>query len=92
MHARLGEPLPDDPRSFCTNCGERTSLVRQPNGTKVALSDAPGSYVIRNSVAYRSGTNAGYARHSDVCTHRLSAMLIDDPKAAEFLWGKECGS
>jgi len=86
MRPRLGERLPDEPLSICTNCGERSWLITQPNGTNVALADQPGPYVIRDGVAYRCATNDGYARHADFCTHRLSATLIADPAEEEFLW------
>jgi hypothetical protein len=85
MQPRVGEPLPHQ-LSVCTNCGESSWLVAQPNGTNVALADRPGPYVIRDGIAYLTRTNDGYGEHSNVCTHRLSATLIADPTADDFAW------
>jgi hypothetical protein len=86
MRTPTGEPLHADARATCTDCGARTWLYKQPNGTTVALTDQPGPYVLRNSVAYLTGTDGGYARHSDFCTRTLSATLIANPTWDEFLW------
>lgn len=86
MRARLGDPLPNAPLSVCTNCGQRSFLVKQPNGTNVALADIPGPYLIRDGIAYLSATNDGYGKHAEICTHKLAALPTTDPEAAEFMW------
>jgi hypothetical protein len=91
MRSPIGEPLSETHRALCTECRERSYLYRQPNGTNVALADAPGPYVIDESIAYKTTSDDGYAPHSDFCTHRHAATLIHDPADREFLWGKECG-
>lgn len=80
------EPLSDEARATCTNCGARTYLYKTPSGSKIALQDTPGPYVISGSVALLAGNDAGYDKHADHCTHKLAATLIADPTAGEFLW------
>jgi hypothetical protein len=88
---KLGEPLSDDARATCADCGARTFLYKTPNGSKVALQDTPGPYVISGDLALLQATDAGFGKHSEHCTHRLGATLIRDPTEAEFIWGRECG-
>jgi hypothetical protein len=80
-------PLANHALSVCDRCGSRVWLYSTVTGTRVALDDAPGPYILdANNAVFRTSGNDGYAGHSDRCSQIAAAPLSAPVDTDEMLW------
>ena len=87
MTASRTNRLDQDKLLKCLQCGAAIFDYGTPSGSRVALDNAPGPYLIdANGVAYRSDGTDGYRGHAERCAVLAASPLTGQVDADDFLW------